>query len=125
MAVDGDDHWPVSHKAQAEDTGVGGVDEAKPDPLASPHGKSLRELAIDGGCVADSAAVAGIHHVAEVIDDGDVLVQAPVAQHPGDVAVDLDRLAFLDDERPGQAATDLLVAAHVRVVPEGAGVYGV
>src|SRR3546814_1736428 len=42
--------------------------------------------------------------------------------HPGEVPVDAGRFRLLDDERPIEAAADLLEAALVGVVPEGAGV---
>ena len=63
-----------------------------------------------------------VHEVAEVVADLSVRQQAPVIEHPGDVAVDLDRLALLDDQRAVEAAPDLLEAALMRVVPVGAGI---
>ena len=66
--------------------------------------------------------MAAVHEVAEVVADLGVRQQAPVVEHPGDVAVDLDRLPLLDDQRAVEAAPDLLEAALVRVVPVGAGV---
>jgi len=59
---------------------------------------------------------------AEPTADRRVAVEPPVAEHPDLVAVDLDRRAFVDDQRPGQAARHLLVAALVRMVEERAGV---
>jgi hypothetical protein len=69
--------------------------------------------------------MAQVHHVAEVVADGGVRFQTPVTQHLSEVTIDLDRLVLFDDERSGEAAADLFVAANVRVVPESACVHGV
>ena len=63
-----------------------------------------------------------VHEVAEVVADLGVRQQSPVVEHPGHVAIDLDRLPLLDDQRPVEAAADLLETALMRVVPVGAGV---
>ena len=85
-------------------------------------GEGLGDAAVDRDGVADPAVVARVMQVAEVVADLGVRQQTPVVEHPGHVAVDLDRLALLDDQRPVEAAADLLEAALVRVVPVGAGV---
>src|SRR3546814_13633405 len=76
-------------------------------------------------CALPISGHAGVHHVAEAAADRRVLLQAPVVEHPGDVAVDGDRLGLIDDEGTVQTTADLFEASLVRVVPEGAGVDGV
>ena len=50
-------------------------------------------------------------------------VDPPVRQHPKDVAIDRHGFGFVDDQRAGKPATQLLQAVGVRVVPEGPGVW--
>ena len=122
LAVERDHGWPVVLELQPEDARVGGIDQAQAQALAGAHREGLRDAAVDRDRVADPAVVACVHEAAEVVADLGVGQQAPVVEHPGHVAVDLDRLALLDDQRPVEAAPDLLVAALVRVVPVGAGI---
>ena len=122
LTVERDHHRPVVLELEREDPRVGGVDQPQPQPLAGAHREGLQDAAVDRDGVADPAVVARIHEVAEVVADLGVRQQAPVVEHPGHVAVDLDRLPLLDDQRPVQAAPDLLEAALMRVVPVGAGV---
>ena len=49
-------------------------------------------------------------------------IESPIRKHPDQVAVDRRRIALLDDQRAVESAPDLLGAAEMRVVPEGAGV---
>ena len=107
---------------EREDPRVGGVDQTQPQPLAGAHREGLQDAAVDRDRVADPAVVARIHGVAEVVADLGVRQQAPVVEDPGHVAVDLDRLPLLDDQRAVQAPPDLLEAALMRVVPVGAGI---
>src|SRR3546814_17051194 len=79
-------------------------------------------MAVDGDRVADPAVVAQVMAVAEILTYLGRAGEAPVVEHPGEVPVDAGRFRLLDDERPIEAAADLLEAALVGVVPEGAGV---
>src|SRR3546814_2230420 len=72
--------------------------------------------------IADATVVAPVHHVVEIVADRCIRPQPPVIQHPGHVAVDLDRRALLDNQGAVETAADLLVAALVRVVPVGSGI---
>src|SRR3546814_13649038 len=93
----------VTPEFEPEDAGVGGVNEAEPNALAAPHAEGLANAAVDGDRVADPAVMGHVHHVAEVIADLGVGQQAPVVQHPGDVAVDPDRLALTVTQHTGRA----------------------
>ena len=92
------------------------------DALAGLHSEALRHTAVDGDCVADPAVVAQVMAVAEVIADLRRPGEAPIVEHPGEVPVGAGRFRLLDDQRAVEATADLLEAALVRVVPEGASV---
>jgi hypothetical protein len=85
--------------SQAEDTGVGGIDEPQPNALAAPHRERIGDFAIDGPGVADATIVSHVMHVAEIIDDLRIVGQSPIRKDPYDVAIDVDRLPFVDNER--------------------------
>ena len=50
------------------------------------------------------------------------VVEPPILDEPEKVAIDGDRLAFLDDQCAGKPAPKLLQRVGVRVIPEGAGI---
>ena len=122
LAVERDQARPVTVELETEDAGVRGVDQAQPQALAGAHRKNLGDPPVHRDGVADPAVVARVHEAAEIAADLGIGQEAPVVEHPGDVAVDPDRLPLLDDQRAVQAAPDLLEAALVRVVPVGPGI---
>ena len=122
LAVERNYRRPMVLELEPEDPRIGGVDQTQAHALAGAHREGLQDAAVDRDRVADPAIVAAVHEVAEIVADLSVRQQAPVVEHPGHVAVDLDRLPLLDDQRAVEAAADLLEAALVRVVPVGAGV---
>jgi hypothetical protein len=94
----------------------------QPAPTPEPaglDGKGVGHLAVDGDGVADPACHGGFHGIAEFATDAGVGQQPPVAENPQHVPIDVDWLPVLDHERPVEAASDLLVAALVRMVPIG------
>src|SRR5689334_24227918 len=112
----------MSAELEAKDAGVGHVDETQPNPFTSTHRKAYRHASVDRDGIANPAVVDSIEHVAEVAADRGVRFQPPIVEHPYHVPVDRDRIALLDDQCARKAATDLLEAALVRVVPVGAGI---
>ena len=63
-------------------------------------------------------------HVVEPAHDLPGPVEPPVVQRQHQIAVDLGRFGFLDDQRRGQPARDLLECVAVRMVPVGTGIGG-
>jgi hypothetical protein len=122
LAIERHDRRPMVLELQPEDPRIGSIDQTEAQSLAGAHREALQDAPVDRDRVADPAIVAAVHEAAEVVADLGVWQQTPVVQHPRDVPVDLDRLALLDDQRPIQAAPDLLEAALVRVVPVSPGV---
>src|SRR3546814_1836784 len=116
LAVEGDDDRLVALEVEPEDAGIRGINEPQADALAGLHPEALRHMAVDGDRVADPAVVAQVMAVAEILTYLGRAGEAPVVEHPGEVPVDAGRFRLLDDERPIEAAADLLEAALVGVV---------
>jgi hypothetical protein len=117
-----DDQGPVIAEIEREDPGAGGIEETQASAISGPDVEPGRQRAVDRHRIADATGHCHFHAAAEVADDLGVASEAPVAEHPGHVAVDGGGLALLHDQRPVEAAADLLEAALVRVVPVAAGV---
>jgi hypothetical protein len=81
--------------------------------LAGFHRLIARSGAVQRDDVADVARHRRLHAVAEARRKRAVRRQTPVRQHPHRVAIDSDGRRFLDDQRAGQAAAELLNAAGV------------
>ena len=60
--------------------------------------------------------------IAEIVRNRCVVGQSPVVQHPGNFAVDTRGIGLLDDKGTVETAPDLLEAALMWVIPEGAGI---
>jgi hypothetical protein len=120
LPVDGDDDGRVFFEVQCEDARVGGIDQAKSDTFAGAHAKGLGYPAVDRDGIADAACVREVVEISKVGMNGRVLLQAPIVQHPNDLAIDARRLRLLDDQCAIESAADLPGAVRVRVIPEGA-----
>ena len=71
--------------------------------------------------VADAAGVGGIEQMGQALRlDRAVGVQPPIVDDEGNVAIDRNRLGFLDDEQAVKAAVLLHDLMSVRVIPERA-----
>jgi hypothetical protein len=110
---------------EPEDAGVRSVDEPQADALTAFHHEAVRHVAVDRDRVADATIMAHILAAAEIVADLGGRRQPPVIEHPGHVAVNARWFGFLYDERTIKAAPDLLKAPLMRVIPEGAGIYGI
>jgi hypothetical protein len=67
-----------------------------------------QDTAIDCDGVPDTTGHTGSHPIAEAWSDPSGVVQPPILEQ---IAIDGDRLAFLDDQRAGKAAPELLHVA--------------
>lgn len=94
LAIEGDDLGGVALEVETEDARVRGVDQSQPDALTAPYRELVRNAAVDGGGVADPAAMAHVVAVAEVLTNLGGLRQPPVVQHPGHLAVHPGRLGL-------------------------------
>ncbi len=122
LPVEGDDERAMVLEFEPEDACRCSVDQTQPNPLAGPNPEPIGYAAIDRDRVADSARHADFHRVVEATRDGGVVLQAKVAEHPDDIAIDRQGLGLIDDQRAHQAPPDLLGAVRMRVVPVGAGI---
>ena len=122
LAVERDQPGRQALEAQAEDPGVGGIDQAQPQALAGPHGLTVGQPPVDRDRVADAAGVGHVAEIEKVLDDPRLPVQAPVVEQPDELAIHRRRVRFVHDQHPVQAAVDLLRRRQVRVVPVGAGI---
>jgi hypothetical protein len=104
MTVERDDLRVVALDFEAEDAGVRSIDEAQANALSSPHLEAFADAAIDGHGVADAPVVAHVVQVAEVVTDGGVIAQSPVAERPGQITIDSERRRLLDDQCAVEAA---------------------
>src|SRR3546814_3307691 len=102
---------------QPENARGRGVDHTQPHALPGSDREALANSPVYRDGVADPPGMAHVVTIAEIVADGGIIAQAPVAENPDDLAVHTDRLALFDDQRTVQAAADLLEAALVRVVP--------
>lgn len=89
---------------------------------ASPDRLLCRPGAVQRHYIADTAGHGRFHGVAKAGRDLRLRRQAPVGEQPENVTVNGDRRSFLDDQRAGQTATELLQAGDMRVIPERAGI---
>src|SRR3546814_7254743 len=112
----------MTFELETEDPGVCSVDEAETQALARAHGEGVGQAAVNRDGVADAPRPAGFHHAAEVPADGGICQEPPIIENLGNFAVDNDRYGLFDDPRTLETAADLLYAAMVRGVPEGAGI---
>ena len=108
--------------AQAEDTGIGGVDDAQPQPLVGLDRKLQAVLAVERDVLAKASGHRRVVEIAEAALDGARVRQPPVVEYQHDIAVDVDGGALLDDQCAEQPARHLLGRQKVRMVPEGAGI---
>ena len=120
LPVEGDHEWVMIPELEPENPRRRRVDQTEPETFAAAHGEAIGHAAIDRDRVADAPRHADFHRVVEAARDRAIRLDPPVAQHPHDVAVDRYRLRLFDDEGAHQAASDLLGAVRMRVVPIGA-----
>jgi hypothetical protein len=125
LSVESDHDRLEAGEIEAEDAGIGSIDQTQPDPFARADHNALRHQGIDGDRVADAAVVHQVMPVVEIVADRSGFCQPPVVQHPGQFAVDANGLGLLDDQRTVETAPHLHRAVLVRVIPEGAGIDGV
>src|ERR1700730_485313 len=69
-----------------------------------------------------TARHARFHPVAEAGCNPSIVVEPPVLDHPQQVAIDPERLAFLDNQCTGKPTSKLLQRVGVWVIPEGASI---
>ena len=120
LAVERDDHWIEFTEIEPEDAGIGSVHEPQPDPLIRPRNQWCRRLSVDSDRVADPACHHRVVPTAEPSTYLPLVIEPPVVEHPDEVAIDLRRICLFDNERSVEAATDLLEAALMGMVPESA-----
>jgi len=122
LSVDGYNRRAVPLEAQGHHAGEGAIDQAEAQTLAGFYRLIAGNGAVQCDDIADVAGHGRFHAVAEARSDPAVRGQTPVRHHPDEIAINDDGRGFLDDERAGQAAAELLEAVGMRVVPERAGV---
>ena len=123
LAVIGDDNRIVSLEAKRDDAGECCIRDAEPYPFPRLYRNLVGNPAIHRDGIADASRHPRFHAIAETSCDLSIIVEAPIRDEPGQIAVgNRDRVAFLDDQRARQPAPELLQTIGVRVIPEGAGI---
>src|SRR5690606_6747920 len=89
LAIEGDDGHGVSLELQRVDAGQRGVDEAQANALAAAYREAVDLASVDGRERAEPALAAAIGLASEIGDLDPLAVEAPVLQHPDEVAIDL------------------------------------
>src|SRR3546814_16206391 len=98
----------MTFELETEDPGVCSVDEAETQALARAHGEGVGQAAVNRDGVADAPRHAGVHHAAEVPDDGAIRQEPPLIENPGNVSVDDDRPLHFTHQRHIVPPADLL-----------------
>lgn len=122
LSVDCHDRRLVPLEAQRHHARQRAIDEPQAQPLAGFHRLVADRAAVERHDIANMARHRIVQGVAETPAELAVGIQTPVREHPDEVAIDRDGFPFLDDERAGEATSELLKAIGVRVVPKRAGV---
>ncbi len=126
LAVDRDHDRTMAFEAQRHDSGKRGVDEPDADALAAVKLLARGHKTVDRDSVADMASHRRFHPVAEAGSDLRIGAEAPVHDHPHQLAVHRCRLWFLYDQGASKAAAQLFQrccsAGWYQKVPASGGV---
>src|SRR6266436_3244865 len=102
LPVVGQNVRPMSLEPRPNDPGERRVDNPKPHPFPGLHGYEVGNSSIYRDGVADTARHARFHAITDAGSDPSVVIEPPVLDHPRQVAIDRDRLAFLDNQCAGK-----------------------
>src|SRR3546814_13118250 len=94
-----------------------GVDHTQPHALPGSDREALANSPVYRDGVADPPGMAPVVTIAEIVADGGIIAQAPVAEHPDALPVHTDRPALFHDPPPVPAAPAHPAAPHARAPP--------
>ena len=116
---------PAFHadERQDEDPRIGSIDQSQAQAFVLPHIERQIIFPIRRDEVAASARVTAIVSRSEIgIDLRGLGIEKPIVQDQNLVAIHIESLGLLDDQRAVKSASDLLNRPIVRVIPIGPGI---